>query len=117
MNKRISLVAAALLIFPRLHWSRHRYRRRRKQRRPVTKTVQNRTGLTPLSVSAKERNHRHFNSSWANGSKGVATILRDDNGTRVVLNLTGCPPTSRHKCVCYGRHRSNYAAWTSSALQ
>src|SRR6185295_6386935 len=58
----------------------------------VTKTIQNPDGTyTVIEYPVKKEVKVMLNPVTFKDSKGVATILRDDNGTRVVLNLTGLP--------------------------
>ena len=58
----------------------------------VTKTVQNPDGTyTVIEYPVGKEVQLTLNPVTLTNSKGVATILRDDNGTRVVLNLTGVP--------------------------
>ena len=92
MSKRFSLLAAALLIFAMVALVSAQTQRTQTTTTTVTKTVQNSDGtysvieypvgkevkitLTPVTVP---------------GANGIATILRDDQGTRIKLNLTGLP--------------------------
>ena len=58
----------------------------------VTKTVQNPDGTyTVIEYPAKKEVQINLNPVAAMGAKGVATILRDDDGTRIKLNLTSVP--------------------------
>jgi hypothetical protein len=58
----------------------------------VTKTVQNPDGTyTVIEYPAKKEVMINLNPVNITGAKGVATILRDDNGTRIKLNLTSIP--------------------------
>src|SRR5215213_10962174 len=58
----------------------------------VTKTVQNPDGTyTVIEYPAKKEITLTLNPVNIQGAKGVATILRDDDGTRVKLNLTNVP--------------------------
>ncbi|MFN2529901.1 MAG: hypothetical protein ABR555_01260 [Pyrinomonadaceae bacterium] len=58
----------------------------------VTKTVQNPDGTyTVIEYPAKKEVLVNLNPVTITGAKGVATILRDDNGTRIKLNLTNVP--------------------------
>jgi hypothetical protein len=60
----------------------------------VTKTVQNPDGTyTVIEYPAKKEVMIDLNPVTITGAKGVATILRDDDGTRIKLNLTNIPPT------------------------
>jgi hypothetical protein len=58
----------------------------------VTKTVQNPDGTyTIIEYPAKKEVMINLNPVKITGAKGVATILRDDDGTRIKLNLTDVP--------------------------
>ena len=58
----------------------------------VTKTVQNPDGTyTIIEYPAKKEITLMLNPVTIQGAKGVATILRDDDGTRIKLNLTDVP--------------------------
>lgn len=58
----------------------------------VTKTVQNPDGTyTIIEYPAKKEVHINLNPVTITGAKGVATVLRDDDGTRIKLNLTNVP--------------------------
>lgn len=58
----------------------------------VTKTVQNPDGTyTIIEYPAKKEVLVNLTPVNADGAKGVATILRDDDGTRIKLNLTNVP--------------------------
>src|SRR5690349_19618407 len=58
----------------------------------VTKTVQNPDGTyTVIEYPAKKEVMINLNPVTITGAKGVATILRDDDGTRIKLNLTNVP--------------------------
>jgi hypothetical protein len=58
----------------------------------VTKTVQNPDGTyTIIEYPAKKEITLTLNPVTIQGAKGVATILRDDDGTRIKLNLTDVP--------------------------
>jgi len=92
MSKRFSLLAGALLIFSMVALVSAQTQQTKTTTTTVTKTVQNADGtysvieypvgkevkvmLTPVTVP---------------GANGIATILRDDDGTRIKLNLTGLP--------------------------
>ena len=92
MSKRFSLLAAALLIFSTAALVSAQTKQTQTTTTTVTKTVQNADGtysvieypvgkevkitLTPVTVP---------------GANGIATILRDDDGTKIKLNLTGLP--------------------------
>lgn len=58
----------------------------------VTKTVQNPDGTyTIIEYPAKKEVTLTLNPIAIQGATGVATILRDDDGTRIKLNLTNVP--------------------------
>ena len=58
----------------------------------VTKTVQNPDGTyTVIEYPAKKEINLDLTPVTIQGAKGVATILRDDDGTRIKLNLTNVP--------------------------
>lgn len=58
----------------------------------VTKTVQNPDGTyTIIEYPVKKEIPITLNPVNITGAKGVATILRDDDGTRIKLNLTNVP--------------------------
>ena len=58
----------------------------------VTKTVQNPDGTyTVIEYPVGKEVQLTLNPVTLTNSKGVATILRDDNGTRISLNLSGVP--------------------------
>ena len=58
----------------------------------VTKTVQNPDGTyTVIEYPVGKETIVNLDPVTITGAKGVATILRDDNGTRIKLNLTGVP--------------------------
>ncbi len=58
----------------------------------VTKTVQNPDGTyTIIEYPVKKEVPIILNPVNITGAKGVATILRDDDGTRIKLNLTNVP--------------------------
>src|ERR1043165_1997223 len=58
----------------------------------VTKTVQNPDGTyTIIEYPAKKEVTLALTPVNVTGAKGVATILRDDDGTKIKLNLTGVP--------------------------
>jgi len=92
MSRRFSLLAAALLIFSMVALVSAQTQQTQTTTTTVTKTVQNADGtysvieypvgkevkitLTPVTVP---------------GANGIATILRDDEGTKIKLNVTGLP--------------------------
>jgi hypothetical protein len=58
----------------------------------VTKTVQNPDGTyTVIEYPVGKEVQLTLNPVTLTSSKAVATILRDDNGTRIVVNMTGVP--------------------------
>src|ERR1044072_4101232 len=58
----------------------------------VTKTVQNADGTyTVIEYPVKKETVVTLNPVTLTNANGTATILRDDNGTRIVLNMTGVP--------------------------
>jgi hypothetical protein len=58
----------------------------------VTQTVQNPDGsYTVIEYPVGKEVKITLNPVTLTGANGVATILRDDNGTRIKLNLTGVP--------------------------
>ena len=58
----------------------------------VTKTVQNPDGTyTVIEYPAKKEINIPLNPVGITGAKGVATILRDDDGTRIKVNLSDVP--------------------------
>jgi hypothetical protein len=62
------------------------------QNTTVTKTVQNPDGTyTIIEYPAKKEVTLNLTPINVTGAKGVATILRDDDGTRIKLNLTDVP--------------------------
>jgi len=92
MNKRISLLAAALLIFSTAAFVAAQTETKTQTTTTVTKTVQNPDGsYTVIEYPLKKETVVTLNPVALTSSKGVATILRDDNGTRVVLDLTEVP--------------------------
>ena len=58
----------------------------------VTKTVQNPDGTyTIIEYPAKKEVMINLNPVTITGAKGVATVIRDDDGTQIKLNLTNVP--------------------------
>jgi hypothetical protein len=96
MSKRIPILAVALLIF-----SSAAFVAGQEQTQPVTvtqtpttvtKTIQNADGTyTVIEYPLKKETVVMLNPVTLTKSKGVATILRDDDGTRIVLNMTDVP--------------------------
>jgi len=58
----------------------------------VTKTVQNPDGTyTVIEYPVKKEVQLSLNAIGVENAKGVATIIRDDDGTKIKLNLTNIP--------------------------
>jgi len=96
MSKRISLLAAAaLLIFSTAALSAAQTTTTTTVTpTTVTKTVQNADGTyTVIEYPVGKETIVNLDPVTITGAKGVATVLRDDNGTRIKLNLTGVPNT------------------------
>ena len=94
MSKRISLLAAAaLLIFSTAALSAAQTTTTTTVTpTTVTKTVQNADGTyTVIEYPVGKETIVNLDPVTITGAKGVATILRDDDGTRIKLNLTGVP--------------------------
>jgi len=96
MNKCFSLMAGALLIFSTavLVAAQTGTTTTTTVTTPttVTKTTQNPDGTyTVVEYPVGKETIVNLNPVTITGAKGVATILRDDNGTRIKLNLTGVP--------------------------
>lgn len=94
MSKRISLLAgAALLIFSSAALiAAQTTTTTTVTPTTVTKTVQNSDGTyTVIEYPVGKETIVNLDPVTITGAKGVATILRDDNGTRIKLNLTGVP--------------------------
>lgn len=94
MSKRISLLAAALLIFSAVSFVAAQTTTTTVTQTPttVTKTVQHPDGTyTIIEYPVGKEVQLNLNPVTITQGKGVATILRDDNGTRVLLNLTDVP--------------------------
>lgn len=96
MNKRFSLVAAALILSSATFVSAQTTTTTVTQTpTTVTKTVQHPDGtFTVIEYPVKKEVTVTLNPVGMAGANGVATILRDDNGTRIKLNLTGVPRDS-----------------------
>src|SRR6267143_2755775 len=90
MSKRISLlVAAALLIFSTAAFVAAQ---QTQTTTTVTKTVQNADGTyTVIEYPVRKETIVTLNPVTIPGAAGTATILRDEDGTRIKLNLTGLP--------------------------
>jgi hypothetical protein len=94
MNKCISLLAAALLISSSAALAAAQTVTTTTVTTPttVTKTTQNADGTyTVIEYPVGKQTIVNLNPVTITGAKGVATILRDDDGTRIKLNLTGLP--------------------------
>src|SRR5882672_3586190 len=94
MSKRISLLAAAaLLIFSMAALiAAQTTTTTTVTPTTVTKTIQHEDGtFTVIEYPVGKETIVNLNPVTITGAKGVATILRDDNGTRIKLNLTGLP--------------------------
>lgn len=96
MNKCISLLASALLILSvaALAVAQTGTTTTTTVTTPttVTKTTQHPDGTyTVVEYPVGKETIVNLNPVTITGAKGVATILRDDNGTRIKLNLTGVP--------------------------
>ena len=92
MNKRISLLALALLIFPGAALAQTTTTTTTVTPTTVTKTIQHEDGtFTVIEYPVGKETIVNLTPVTITGAKGVATILRDDNGTRIKLNLTGVP--------------------------
>ena len=93
MSKRISLLAVALLIFYSVGLAQTQTTTTTVTTpTTVTKTVQNPDGTyTVIEYPVGKETVVNLTPVTITGAKGVATILRDDAGTRIKLNLTGVP--------------------------
>lgn len=93
MSKRISLLLAALLMFSTAVFvAGQQTQTKTEKTTTVTKTVQNADGTyTIIEYPAKKEVTVMLNPVTITGANGVATVLRDDDGTRIKLNLTGLP--------------------------
>ncbi|MEO7971612.1 MAG: hypothetical protein ABI698_09965 [bacterium] len=96
MSKRISLLAAAALLISTagLAAAQTGTTTTTTVTTPttVTQTTQNADGTyTVIEYPVGRETIVNLNPVTITGAKGVATILRDDNGTRIKLNLTGLP--------------------------
>lgn len=96
MHKRISIMAAALMLSSAAIVSAQTTTTTVTQTpTTVTKTVQHPDGtFTVIEYPVKKEVTVILNPVGMAGANGVATILRDDNGTRIKLNLTGVPKDS-----------------------
>jgi hypothetical protein len=94
MSKRISLLAAALLIISSAVFVAAQTTTTTVTQTPttVTKTVQSPDGTyTVIEYPVGKEVQLTLTPVSLTKSKAVGTILRDDNGTRVILNLTDVP--------------------------
>lgn len=94
MSKRISVLAVALLILSSAALVAAQTTTTTVTQTPttVTKTVQHPDGtFTVIEYPVKKEVTVTLNPVTLTGATGVATILRDDDGTRIKLNLTGVP--------------------------
>ena len=97
MSKRFSILAAALLVISTAAWAAGQTEPQMPQTKTtttttVTKTVQNPDGTyTVIEYPIKKEVTVTLNPVTLTNSKAVATILRDDDGTKVILNMTGVP--------------------------
>ena len=94
MKKGISILAAALLIGAAALVTAAQTTTTTVTQTPttVTKTVQNPDGsYTVIEYPVGKEVQLTLNPVTLTNSTGVATILRDDSGTKVVVNLTGVP--------------------------
>ena len=95
MNRRISLLAMALLIISTAAIASAQTTTTTvvtQTPTKVTKTVQNPDGTyTVIEYPLKKETVVTLDPIALTGSTGTATILRDDTGTRVVVNLAGVP--------------------------
>ena len=89
MSKRISFLAMALLIFSCAAFVAAQ---QTQTTTTVTKTVQNADGTyTVIEYPVGKETVVTLNPVTIPGGTGTATILRDDDGTRIQLNLSGLP--------------------------
>jgi hypothetical protein len=97
MSKRFSILAVALLIISTAAWAAGQTDPQMPQTKTtttttVTKTVQNPDGTySVIEYPLKKEVTVTLNPVTLTNSKAVATILRDDDGTRVILNMTDVP--------------------------
>jgi len=90
MSKRISILAAALLILSTAAFVAGQ--QTTQTTTTVTKTVQNADGTyTVIEYPVGKETIVTLNPVTIPGGTGTATILRDDDGTRIKLNLSGLP--------------------------
>jgi hypothetical protein len=94
MSKRILVLAAAALIISSGAFAAAQTTTTTVTPTPttVTKTIQNADGTyTIIEYPVGKEVQLTLTPVSLTGSKAVGTILRDDNGTRVILNLTDVP--------------------------
>ncbi len=94
MSKRILILAAAALMISSAAFAAAQTTTTTITQTPttVTKTVQNADGTyTIIEYPVGKEVRLNLTPVALTGSKAVGTILRDDNGTRVVLDLTDVP--------------------------
>jgi len=99
MSKRISILSAALLIISAAALANAQTIVTQtptttvtQTPTTVTKTIQNPDGtFTVIEYPLKKETVVTLNPVALTNANGTATILRDDNGTRIVLNMTGVP--------------------------
>jgi hypothetical protein len=97
MSKRISILATALLIISTAAFAAGQTDPQMPQTKTtttttVTKTVQNPDGsYTVIEYPLKKEVQITMTPVSLTNSKAIGTILRDDTGTKVVLNLTDVP--------------------------
>ena len=94
MSKRISILAAAVLIISSAVFVAAQTTTTTVTQTPtkVTKTVQNPDGTyTVIEYPVGKEVQLTLTPVSLTKSKAVGTILRDDTGTRVILNLTDVP--------------------------
>src|SRR5258705_7485730 len=93
-TKGISILAAVLLILAAATAAAAQTTTTTVTQTPttVTKTVQNPDGsYTVIEYPLKKETVVNLTPVTLTNAKGVATILRDDNGTRVIVNMTDVP--------------------------
>lgn len=99
MSKRISILSAALLISSAAALANAQTIVTQtptttvtQTPTTVTKTIQNPDGsFTVIEYPLQKETVVTLNPVKFTNANGTATILRDDNGTRIVLNMTGLP--------------------------
>jgi len=91
MSKRISFLATALLILSTAAFVAAQQTQTTTTTK-VTKTFQNADGTyTVIEYPVGKETIVNLNPVTIPGGTGTATILRDDDGTRIKLNLSGLP--------------------------